>query len=39
MTMRHPVTLIYTNHTLALRLLLNRVNVGANVFGSQAQKA
>lgn len=37
--MRHPVTLIYTNHTLPLWLLLNRINAGANVSGSQTQRA
>lgn len=37
--MRHPVTLIYTNHTLPLWLLLNRINAGANVSGSGTRKA
>lgn len=39
MTMRHPVTLIYPNHTPPLWLLLNRIDAGANVSGSQTQKA
>lgn len=37
--MRHPVTLIYTNHTLPLWLLLSRINAGANVSSSGTRKA
>lgn len=36
--MRHRVTLIYTNRSLPLWLLLNHVNVEANVSGSQTKK-